>query len=657
MLVLRKETPEEYLDDIRKQGAQNAKNHFGVPTLCSAIQKFRSAYLVEELLKDGAIIDEFTCMKRLSLNKIIRDRMKLWGQYTAIHEAVALGNWEIVKLLLNYGADLSTKTTKGVECLQFICDPYLRCQTDETRISEKDDLEILKAMNSKGVDLSQKDRISQSTVLHKATEEGCIEIVKYLLSVGFDVNCVDAFGSTPLHHCNWNNVEVANVLLENNADPNAQDETGNTLYHRVLTRYIFGETPENITDILCLLHKFNANPNLQNEDGKTTLHVYLVSIETRCIDQHELVDLMLRQGADPNIEDIFKRTPVYYLADILKIDDSCVLGFVWSLLTKLIHFGAKLSHLDITGTPLLHVLVSGLILYPEHFDAGLWVDILHPQYEVNLNVQDYYNRTVLHLVAAKGDWYLGQLFLNGGNLDTMDCDGNTPLDVAILCKRWEFVRNVLLWQMRFEYSECNDSNCSGCNHDSNRNNNTNNNHDCNSQGTLKKLKRSSSMPSFRANKQNEKSFTSLGLNAKWTKDKLDTVAKFVAKVGNEFYHSVRKHNFVFWETDLCPEPEISTRFLTQINKYSLRRLCDDNSLEFHLTKTCGEEHCLLAQQVFNLVKDLVTKCSKIDPRMKSKLYLTGSSSEGTKMWFPDEFDFSMELVELQDCCYIEDTLR
>ncbi|XP_028411792.1 uncharacterized protein LOC114534530 [Dendronephthya gigantea] len=47
----------------------------------------------------------------------------------------------------------------------------------------------------------------------------------------------------------------------------------------------------------------------------------------------------------------------------------------------------------------------------------------------------------------------------------------------------------------------------------------------------------------------------------------------------------------------------------------------------------------------------------MDPRIKGKLYWTGSSSEGTKMWLPDEFDFVMELVELKDCCYIEHSLR
>ena len=713
MLVLRKETPEEYLADIIKQEAQNAKNLFGIPTLCSAIEKFRSAYLIEELLKDGAIVNGFTCMKGLSLNQITRHRLRFWGEYSAIHIAISLGQYETVSLLLNHGANLSLKTTKGIESLHFILDPHLRCRPDEMQISEKDDLEILKIMKDKGLDLSKKDNNFQSTVLHRATRGKCLEILRYLFSVGFDVNCVDATGSTPLHYCEWDNMEAARILLENNADPNTLDGIGNTLYHRIFLGYKYREKPNSLLDFLRLLHKFNANPNIQNIWGETALHVCFRNIED-ILNQLELADFMLTQGADPNIKDIFERTPIYYLVLILqKKLKSHMLDLMWSFLTKLIQVGAKLSHLDITGTPLLHELVNGLLLHPEHFDAKLWIEILHPKYNVNLNVQDYFNRTILHLLAAEGDWYLGEVFLkHGGNLDILDCDGNTPLDVAILCKQWEFARNLLLWpftvgQSRYfrgeqasdrieEYPTNHTKACSnpGCeslvlrrlalannnsssrkinnndgnedNNNSSSNNNNNNNNslhwhfDNQNQKpleTFQKLKRSTSMPSFRPNKQNVKNLTPLGSSAKWTKNKLDSVAKLIAINGNEFYPTTWKLDPQFWEIYVSSKPKISEKFLTQINKSSLLRLCEENSLEFHLTRTCGEEHCLLARQVFNLVNDLVTRCSEMDPRMKSKLQWTGSSSEGTKMWLPDEFDFVMELVELQDCCYTKNTFR
>ncbi|CAB4022694.1 ankyrin repeat [Paramuricea clavata] len=722
MLVLRKESPEEYLDEIRKENAQNSKNCFGIPTLCSAIHKFRSAYLVEELLKDGATVNAFTCMKGLRLNGITRSRYKQWGDYSAIHLAVSLGQHEIVSLLLTHGADLTSKTTKGISSLDFVLDPDIRCEPNEIQITEKDDLEILKIMKNEALDLTRKDHISQSTVLHRAVTRRCLEIVRYLISVGVDVNCIDRTSSTPLHHCTWNNMETLRILLENNANPNAQNELGNTLYHHIFGHYR-RKGNENLLPFLHLLHKFNANPNVQNDGGETALHECLKNIQYMH-NQIKSVNFMLRQGADPNIKDIFERTPIYHL---LFLPNSDMLYLIRSLLTALIQFGARLDHLDIKGTPLLHILVYGQFFHSNQFDAQLWNEILHPKYKVNLNVQDYCNRTVLHFAAAEGDWKFGEVFLkHRGNLDILDCDGNTPLDVAVLCKQWEFAKNVLLWpfvvgqrrdfggkQASGHIDEDTTKNTissgnSGCesllfrslalanydndNNNSNNNNNNNNNINNNSNddngnngnnnnsynnnnnnsnnslnfnnqnqrhsGALRQLQKSNSMPSLESKKRGGTSVIPLGSSVKWTKAKLDTIAKHVVIEGNHLYFTtVPLDPLCFWEIDLSPKPKISENFSTQINESSLLRLCEENSLEFHLTKACGEEHCLLAQQVFSLVSDLLTKCSEMDPRMKSKFHWTGSSSEGTKMWLPDEFDFVMELVELQDCCYIDDNLR
>jgi ankyrin repeat protein len=659
-------------------------------------------------------------MKGLRLDEITRNRYRQWGDYSAIHLAVSLGQHEIVSLLLTHGTDLTSKTTKGISSLDFVLDPPLRCEPNEIQITEKDDLEILKIMKNEALDLTRKDHISQSTVLHRAVTRGCLEIVRYLISVGVDVNLTDRTSSTPLHYCTWNNMEIIRILLENNANPNAQNELGNTLYHHIFGHYR-REGKENLVRFLHLLHKFNANPNVQNDGGETALHKCLQHIGD-LHDQIKLVDFMLRQGADPNIKDIFERTPIYHL---LFLPNSDMLYLIRSLLTALIQFGARLDHLDITGTPLLHILVCGHLFHSSQFDAQLWIEILHPMYKVNLNVQDYYNRTVLHLAAAEGDWKLEEVFLkHGGNLDILDCDGNTPLDVAVLCKQWEFAKNVLLWpfvvgqrrdfggkQASGRIDEDTTKNTisngnSGCesllfrslalanyNNDDNDNNNDNDDNDNNSSnnnsnnngnndnsynnnsdninnnslhfnnqnqrhsGALRQLQRSNSMPSFESKKRDGTSVIALGSSVKWTTTKLDMVAKLVAIEGNDLYFTTGPLDPCFWEIDLSPEPKIAENFTTQINESSLLRLCEENSLEFHLTKACGEEHCLLAQQVFSLVNDLLTKCSETDPRMKSKFHWTGSSSEGTKMWLPDEFDFVMELVELQDRCYIKDSLR
>ncbi len=244
------------------------------PHYVQRFTEFRSTYLVEELLKDGASVDEFTCMKTsspLRLNKIEEDRFRLWGEYSAIHLAVSLGQYEILSLLLDNGADLSSKTTKGVKLLDLILNPHLRCILDEMRsranIFEKDDLEMLKIMKKNGVDLNKMERISKTTVLHRAITYNSREILRYLISAGVDVNCVDGTNCTPLHYCTCNNVESGRILLQSDANPNAQDTLGNTICHLVFRGMGYGGRVETktFTDFVDLLHKRNANPNIQND--------------------------------------------------------------------------------------------------------------------------------------------------------------------------------------------------------------------------------------------------------------------------------------------------------------------------------------------------------------------------------------------------------
>ena len=716
MLVLYKETPSQYLRDVRQRNAQNARDEFGIPTLCAAIEKFRSVDLVRHLLQDGAMVDAFTCMKGLRLNKISKRRYSSWREYSAIHIAVSLGQHEIVTLLLEHGGDLRTKTEKGVQCLDLILSPSQRCQPDGVVVSENDDLELIKLMYAANLDLSKKDEFlfSHDTLLHRATKSSCLKIIRYLISVGFDVNCRDKISCTSLHYCKQDyivDLEAARTLLESKADSNAQNDSGDTLCHHLFQGYKYMKQPVDVLDLVYLLHEYGANPNVQNHNGETVLHACLASVDD-ILNPIRLVDFMLRQGAGPNMKDIFGRTPVFYLLEILKNRNADSLDLIWSLLTKLVYFGARLDYLDFAGLPLLHALVNGLLLYSEHFEGKLLIELLTSKCNVDVNVQDYYNRTVLHLVAAQGNWQFGEIFLNhGGNAHVLDCDGNTPLNIAVLRKKWKFARNLLLWPLINDAGNSNNNNNGNKNNNSNNNNNGHNSNDSNNNGhnsdnntknqqhpeqksnnnhqqidihctkittfstnknrnmandhtqnhsiVNKRIQRRNSMPLTELRKQDQTaSVTPMGSSVKWTRNELEKVGKFITMRGTDAFLPITTSlERKAWEIEESPVPKISEKFLRQINKSSLLRVCEENCLAFHLTERCSEEHCLMAKELFTFIQDLLQKCSEMDPRLKSKLHWTGSSSEGTKMWLPDEFDFLMELVELQDCCYIEDSIR
>uniref|UniRef100_A0A6I8SXU9 Poly [ADP-ribose] polymerase n=1 Tax=Xenopus tropicalis TaxID=8364 RepID=A0A6I8SXU9_XENTR len=141
-------------------------------------------YEVTELLvKHGAVIN-------------VAD---LW-KFTPLHEAAAKGKYEICKLLLQHGADSTKKNRDGNTPLDLVKDG----------------------------DTDIQDLLRGDAALLDAAKKGCVSRVKKLCTPE-NVNCRDTQGrhSTPLHlAAGYNNLEVAEYLLQNGADVNAQDKGG-----------------------------------------------------------------------------------------------------------------------------------------------------------------------------------------------------------------------------------------------------------------------------------------------------------------------------------------------------------------------------------------------------------------------------------------------
>nr|XP_060624723.1 poly [ADP-ribose] polymerase tankyrase-2 isoform X2 [Anolis sagrei ordinatus] len=123
----------------------------------------------------------------------------LW-KFTPLHEAAAKGKYEICKLLLQHGADSTKKNRDGNTPLDLVKDG----------------------------DTDIQDLLRGDAALLDAAKKGCLARVKKLCSPD-NVNCRDTQGrhSTPLHlAAGYNNLEVAEYLLQHGADVNAQDKGG-----------------------------------------------------------------------------------------------------------------------------------------------------------------------------------------------------------------------------------------------------------------------------------------------------------------------------------------------------------------------------------------------------------------------------------------------
>lgn len=70
------------------------------------------------------------------------------------------------------------------------------------------------------------------SLLHKATKDGNLEMVKMLIDYDVDINARAEDGRTPLHvACIKGDMSIAKVLVQKGAQFDLQDENGNTPTH------------------------------------------------------------------------------------------------------------------------------------------------------------------------------------------------------------------------------------------------------------------------------------------------------------------------------------------------------------------------------------------------------------------------------------------
>lgn len=95
--------------------------------------------------------------------------------------------------------------------------------------AEADKLEIAKYLVESGIEVDMPDDDGE-TPLFAAIESGGAEVLAYLLSKGANLNVKDTkCGSTPLHEASYkNNLEAARILIEHGADINARINRGDT---------------------------------------------------------------------------------------------------------------------------------------------------------------------------------------------------------------------------------------------------------------------------------------------------------------------------------------------------------------------------------------------------------------------------------------------
>ena len=266
----------------------------------------KDAELLEAIDKDDIAAARAALSNGANVNTIV-NRIDM----TAIMRASGRGHADIVKLLLEKGANVNAKSIHGYTAL--------------TAASRNGHADIVKLLIDSGADVNAKE-IEGATALMAASWAGHADVVRLLLDNGADVNAEDTQGRTVLMYAsvgNDDNTDVVQLLLDNGADINAKDIKysttaimaasldGNTNIVKTLVKA--GAKEDNNSRLILATRKGDfagvrkslsdgANINTKYTDGITAL---MVASE---MGHEDVVKLLLRKGADVNARDIEGRT-------------------------------------------------------------------------------------------------------------------------------------------------------------------------------------------------------------------------------------------------------------------------------------------------------------------------------------------------------------
>ena len=203
----------------------------------------------------------------------------------AVSLAVYNGNKEMVKLLLNGGADPNKASIvpNRIDSANRSCFQYSLLYW--ATIHHEDIVELLLDAEA---DPNKADCWGRTPLVVATGKAGMHDVINLLLNKGADPNKSALFGITPLYQVAKNgNTDLVGLLLDKGADPNKAIRNGNTPLHCAAS---FGNK-----DMVKILLDRGAEPDKANKYGKTPLHV----AERK---RHEEVAKMLLSGMSSSLE-------------------------------------------------------------------------------------------------------------------------------------------------------------------------------------------------------------------------------------------------------------------------------------------------------------------------------------------------------------------
>ncbi|KAJ8683740.1 hypothetical protein QAD02_019532 [Eretmocerus hayati] len=186
-----------------------------------------------------------------------------YNKRTILHEAAMRGNREIIRLLIDYGANLQGVDNRGVDVLGYAAAGYPNQRWNNQ--ADRDDL--LKILISRGARVLPDGPEGKNEPFHAFLRHGTLQGLQLLLDNGIEIE-LSHFRNKLLLHSAAQNIQHQDVfkhLIDTGIfDINEKDSDGNTPLHIAILK--------NSNSCVKLLLRNGANPNIANASNQTPLH-------------------------------------------------------------------------------------------------------------------------------------------------------------------------------------------------------------------------------------------------------------------------------------------------------------------------------------------------------------------------------------------------
>ncbi|ABZ92643.1 Ankyrin repeat protein [Leptospira biflexa serovar Patoc strain 'Patoc 1 (Ames)'] len=329
---------------------------------------------------------------------------------------------------------------------------------NDLNLSVMRDPKTIKEKVNKGFNVNTKRNEDGYTLLHYAAELGNVDLAKFLITKGADLNVPMKDGNTPLATAiSFSKTEIIRLLLEQGVDPNyalGESSYKRTHFHFFMTKVrkfdptlfqlflekganleskdSFSETPLltiassefKFIDHAKVLLDAGANIDAQTKFGVTSLMNAVFS------KNFVLVEELIRRGANLELETSEGNTALLAMINMGNYHSDKP-----KLFQILLDAKANVNHQNREGNSALHLSVIG--------DSLEILSILTKQ-NVDSSFKNSKGITALEQAIINENWSATKLLLTiEKDIDGLDSYGSTKLHSAILNEKYELIQLLL----------------------------------------------------------------------------------------------------------------------------------------------------------------------------------------------------------------------